>query len=464
MLKKLISHTAIYGFASQIPKVASIFSLPIITKYLTETDFGVYGLITSIVAGISILANLGLNITLTNSYYKSRNHYKIAWRQVYGALILWSIPYAVFLAAIIYLFIPLEAKENATAIILLNVLPVILFGPVMLLGSLYYQLQQKPNQIAMRVASIGILTVLLNLLLIAHYKLGYMGWFISGAISQVLLQASYWIPMNLNLKITPIFNFKKRYIFNQLKITLPTVPHFYGAYLLNSSDRIVMDVTNVSIANIGMYNAAGSVSGIFNQISGAVAQAISPMLYSSYKEGNEKTVKRLIFSVEILFLIGTAVSSIWMKEIFQILIKNKTLQTVYPTAIILSMAFNYRPMYFGANNRLFYYEKTKVLLKITFIAGLSNVILNFIFIPVFGWQVAAYTTFVCLMYMGYIGYFLKEFKETNETQFYPLFWLTLTILLTAFVYFAVDWSLLIKVILSLVFVFGGLISLRLINK
>lgn len=464
MLRKFLSDTVIYGFAGQIPRIASIFTLPIITKYLSETDFGVYGLITSIIAGVSILASLGLKMTLTNSFFKSPSHYKIAWRQVYGALIVWSIPYAAFLSIIIFIFIPPEAKENAIAIILLNVLPVVLFGPTMLLGSLYYQLKQQPKQIAVRVATTGLLTVLLNLLFIAHFRMGYMGWFWSLAISQILMQISYWFPLNFVQKITPIFNFKRRYIVNQLKITLPTVPHFYGAYLLNSSDRIIMDISNISINNIGRYNAAISVGGIFGQVSDAVAQAISPLLYGAYRDGNEKAVKRLIFSVEILFLIGTAVASIWMKEIFQFLIKNEKLQTVYPIAIILSMAYNYRPMYFGANNRLFYYEKTKILLKITFIAGIANVILNFIFIPVFGWKVAAYTAFICLMYMGYIGYFLKEFKETNSTQFYPLFWLILTVVLTVFVYFAVEWSLYIKIFLSIFIICIGIISLKYLHK
>src|SRR5690606_1021126 len=132
-----LSDTVIYGFASQIPRVASIVTLPIITKYLTEIDFGVYGLITSIVAGVTILANIGLKMTLTNSFFKSQYHYKIAWRQVYGALILWSIPYAILLCVIIYIFIPPEANENTLFIILLNILPIVLFGPTMLLGSLY---------------------------------------------------------------------------------------------------------------------------------------------------------------------------------------------------------------------------------------------------------------------------------------------------------------------------------------
>jgi O-antigen/teichoic acid export membrane protein len=71
MLKKLLSHSAIYGLASQIPKLATVLSLPIITKYLTEIDFGVYGLIIAIVAGMSALSDLGLGVVIANTFYKS---------------------------------------------------------------------------------------------------------------------------------------------------------------------------------------------------------------------------------------------------------------------------------------------------------------------------------------------------------------------------------------------------------
>ncbi len=42
MFKKLLTHSAIYGISPQLIKVANIFALPIITKDLTSTDFGIF--------------------------------------------------------------------------------------------------------------------------------------------------------------------------------------------------------------------------------------------------------------------------------------------------------------------------------------------------------------------------------------------------------------------------------------
>ncbi|QCK15920.1 hypothetical protein [Mangrovivirga cuniculi] len=68
MLKKLFSHTAIYGLAPQVTKVASFFSLPLITKELTDIDYGVAGILTAYTAALSVFSMIGLRVVLVNSF------------------------------------------------------------------------------------------------------------------------------------------------------------------------------------------------------------------------------------------------------------------------------------------------------------------------------------------------------------------------------------------------------------
>jgi O-antigen/teichoic acid export membrane protein len=445
MLKKLFSHTIIYGLAPQVPKIAGVLALPIITRYLTEVDFGVSGVITAVAASIAVLSTLGLRITLVNSFYKSPSQYKWAWRQIYGFLTLWNIPYAVVLGAILFFFIPPEAKIHQWLIIILNVLPIVFFGPTNILGNTYFQVKQLPMQIAVRTMIFGFLTVALNVYFIAYQRMGYMGWFISNCIVSMLSNISYWIPLNRKYGFSPIFNFKWRFIKQSLKISLPTVPHYYSSYLVDTSDRFVMKLVKVSTDNIGMYNAAYTVGSLIQNVGYAAGLAIGPLMNTAYKENNDKKARNLVFILQVVFFAITFSVSVWLKEIFQLLIKNAALQKVYPIGIVIVMAYNYRPMYFGANNKLFYAERTRLLVRITFIAGMINVLFNLIFIPIYGYQVAAYTTFVALMYMGYAGYYFKVFKEINKVEYYPFIWILLTVLLSLIAYFMVEAGVLIKV-------------------
>ncbi|RPA68087.1 lipopolysaccharide biosynthesis protein [Cyclobacteriaceae bacterium YHN15] len=449
MIKKLFSHTAIYGLAPQISKIAQFFVLPIITKDLTEIDFGVAGILTAYTSAISVLAILGLRIVLVNSFFKSPSQYKWAWRQLYGFLIVWNFIYASLLAILIYFVVPIEATENRLLIMILNVAPLVIFGPVGNIGSTFYQLKQKPFQIGIRTAIFGVLGVILNLYFISHLKLGYMGWFWSSFITVILSNLSYWYPVNIILGLKPIFNFKWRLIKNSLRISLPTVPHYYSGYLLNSSDKMVMDLVQIQTGEIGKYNAAYTVGNMVQQLGVAAGLAIGPILTQEFKKKNDLAARNYVFLLQGFFLIFTFILSIWLKEIFHFLIKNEVLSQMYSLGIIIVMSYNYRPMYFGSNAKLMFEEKTNIIWKVTFVAGLINVVLNLILLPIYGFEVAAYTTFIALMYMGYAGYFLPVFKKINRINFYPLRWLILTCILSVIAYYMVELNFSHKILITI---------------
>jgi len=121
-------------------------------------------------------------------------------------------------------------------------------------------------------------------------------------------------------------------------------------------------------------------------------------------------------------------------------------------------------MYLGANNRLFYLEKTKVLLKISLVAGLANVVMNIILIPYFGYQVAALTSYIALMYMGYVGYFLKDFKNNNSLSYFPIHWFILTISFTISAIFIVEINMYFKAIINFAILFILIFYLMKINR
>lgn len=464
MIKKLFLNSAIYGLAPQIVKLVNVLILPFITPFLSAEDYGVYGLVVSIVGAISVFANLGMNIALSNSITKSPNQYKWLWRQIYGFLNLWSFAYSAILGFIVYFLIPDFAIHNALWIILLNVLPVVLFGPSMTLGSMYYQLRQKPVQIALRTILIGIITAGLTVYFIRYMKLGYMGWFISSAISQFLYQFSYYIPVNFKLGLKPIYNFKRRTIKKLILLCLPILPHYYSNYILDSFDRIIMKLVGVPIGDIGKYNASYSVGNLYGSATYAANVAISPMLLQCFKKNDIATEYRLNKTIIIFFLTVTTVTALFTKEFIPFLIKSEDLKNIYPIAIIIIMSYNYRPMYVASNQKLFYLEKTKALLKVTVIAAGLSLLLNFATIPFGGVMAAAIVTFICFMYVAYSGFYIKEYKLTKRPNYHPIFWLTLTSLLTIFVYFAVEWNIYVKAIIALIISFIGFIGILKTNN
>lgn len=443
MIKKLFTHTAIYGLAPQLTRVVAFFTLPIITKDLTPVDYGVMGVITSYTTAIFALATLGLRIVLVNSFYKFPHRYLWVWRSIYGFLTWWNFVYALVMTAVIYFVVPKEVIDQRNMILFASIVPLVLFGPIAEIGSTYYQVQQKPWQVAVRSALSGILIIVLNVYFISYLKLGFMGWFWSQFVSQILFNISYFFPMYFKYRLTPILNFRWKSMRRHLNVALPILPHSYSTYLLDSSDRVVMNVLGVTTADVGRYNIAYMFGNVVQSIGMASGLALGPLMNERYINKDDVGARNLVFILQITFFAGTFLLCLWLREVFYFMIKNPDLAQMYPLGIIIIMGYNYRPMYFGANNALFFAEKTNLLWRVTLMAGVINVVLNFIAIPIFGYQAAGITTFIALMYMGYAGYYFKVFRKINTAEYYPERWLIGTIALTIVVYFLrdIDWPM-----------------------
>jgi O-antigen/teichoic acid export membrane protein len=438
MIKKILSHSAIYGLSPTIPKIAGIFVLPIITKYLTDVDYGIAGTIAAYTGLTTVFSTLGMNMVLTTLFYKYTNRYKWIWRQIYGFLQYWMIVFAVLQSVLLYFIIPDEAMENKWYIIILANFSTVFLGATSLIGNLHYRVLQTPLPIAIRNIVSGLLTVLANLIFVAHFKMGYMGWYISSFISGCFINLSYWWVVNKTWGLTPIYNFKWKTIKKYLKISLPIIPHYYSSYLLNSSNRLVMDRFGVSIGTIGNYNLAAQFGSYFEMFTGAINMAIYPMTMEQIRDNKEDIAKKMIFTMYIIIISATFLFSLWSKEIFFMLIKNDQLMNLYPLAIILVMAHNYRSMYVASSNMFFYYEKTKRLLNISFMAGLLCFVFYIIVTPLYGIWGIAVVNYIFLQYMGYSGFFMKEFKERTKIAYPYIQTLFLTVGLTVLVFFLVE--------------------------
>lgn len=460
LIKKLFSHTALYGLAPQLPKIAGIFVLPIITRYLTEEDYGIAGVVAAYTGALGVLQSLGIAVILANSFYKQPGTYRWLWRQLHGFISLWSIFYGLLLATVLYFGIPEAAHSNRWWIILLNVIPAVFFSTTQIIVFRYYQMSGKPQPLALRAVILGLITVLLNLYFIAELRLGYLGWFLSSFCSSVLSFAVFAYLIYVKVGLTPIFNFKWRLIKSSLKVSLPTIPHYYSAYLLNSSDRLVLDWLRVSTGKIGLYSFAGNFGGYFSALGDAIGMATSPIYINYYKRGENDVAayyqaRALTFFIQSGYLLFSFLVCLWLREVFYLLVSNEKLQNVYPLAIIIITGYTYRPMYLGVSTLLFFHERTTRLWKISFIAGASNVALNLLLIPIFGYQIAAVTTFFALMYMGYSGYYMSDYRAVKNLNYYPLRWLLLTTLTAAFSYYLRDIDVLYKAMITATLLAGG---------
>lgn len=459
MYKKLITNTLIYGIAPQISRVISIFVLPFITPYLIPLDYGVFGVAMAVTGTLSVFSNLGLSYILMLYFYKAPHQYKWLWRQIYGFLKIWLVFFAIIQTVFLYVFLPNETRSNFVLIALLFALPYLFFSGAAFIGANLYRFSEKAKPIAIRTVAAGLMVVVLNLITIKYLHLGYLGWFISLAASELLSNILYYFPIHFKYKLSPIYNFKIKTIKIVLKKSFPLIPHYYSIYLLDMSDRLVMKILNFPTGLIGNYNVAANFGSYFSSLHMAIGQAIGPNIFKSIKTNNHDEANKIVKIYMFITFCFTLTFSIWCKEIIHFLIRNDELTVFYVWSIGIVMAYNYRPYYVLINQYLTYNERVKILPLFTFIPGIINLLLNFILMPVFGIQVAIYTTFGCYMLMGFMAFVVKSIRHSLKTNYYPLLTLFLITGSTLLCYYIVEQKVFLKVtsnLLLLILAYGFL--------
>ena len=191
-----------------------------------------------------------------------------------------------------------------------------------------------------------------------------------------------------------------------------------------------------------------------------MGMALSPLHLKLLAEKKEHAARKLIFALQFLFLFGLFLVGLWAKEILQLLISNAELASAYVVTALIVFSYSYRPLYWGAVNLLGFASRTGQLWKISFTAGAINIILNFAFIPIWGYKTAIVTTFISLLFLGASGYRLKAFKELSKENYYPYAWLLAFIGGFILLYFAGEWSWIVKIPLSIVLLLSMIVLVQ----
>jgi O-antigen/teichoic acid export membrane protein len=269
--------------------------------------------------------------------------------------------------------------------------------------------------------------------------MGFYGWFVSAFAAKMFEFIYYAYLVHIKEGIKHGFKLDFKFIGNRLKVALPLIPTKYTNYLINNSDRAVLDIyrglgSKISLSHIGLYNIAYSFANYFSLFNNSVNSVVSPIYFKLFakNDANASSLIRHLTLIWFFFVLGAGfILSLWLKEIMMYLYPKPEFSTAYNYSILIIMSLCYRPFMVASIDRAIYNEKTGTILKITLAGGLLNVALNFAIIPFWGIQGAVITSFITYLYIGFAGFYMKEVKKYITESYRPLLIITLLVLTSA---------------------------------
>ncbi len=248
--------------------------------------------------------------------------------------------------------------------------------------------------VAVTLAMSFISPIIQYILVVTHSERGYAR-IIGAAITFIAIGGFFFI-FNA-IKGKKLFN--RDYWKYALGFNIPLLAYYMSQNIFDTSDRIMISHL-VGTDKAGIYGVAYSLAMILTFVLNAVNNSYVPWYYGKMKEGRlreNRSVSLGIAGILAVLLLGV----IWFApEIIGILAGRKyaeAVPVVPPVAMSLLLLF-YSQLFI--NVEFFYEEKTK-LVWASIGAAAANLILNWIFIRIFGFVAAAYTTLASYMIFAF---------------------------------------------------------------
>ena len=397
VLKRLLSHSAVYWVGTLLTKMIGFFLIPLYTRYLHPADYGTLELLVLTVDIISLFIGLQLAAAVARFYDGAdgiSNKNKVVSTAIILLLLLGG---AVFSSLILFSdnisYMVFGHKEHQ--ILFQIVFAAAFFGIIMQIPLLLLRILDKSKQFVIITLVQVLLTVSLTIYFVVELELGVLGIVSANAIITTLL-CGYLLATTL-AKIG--FKFSYHYTCKMVSYSAPLIPAVLGMFVLHFSDRFFLNSFS-TLEELGIYALAYKfgflLAPLLIQPFGLVW---GPKMFEIYRlENSHEIIHKIFHGYAFLAITTFFVLSLFIKEILIIM---TTPQYYMAASLVPVIALAYA---LNAINRLimtpFYTEdKTKFIGYINSVAAVVCIILNIILIKPFGAMGAAVAT---LLSFGFI--------------------------------------------------------------
>ena len=187
-----------------------------------------------------------------------------------------------------------------------------------------------------------------------------------------------------------------------LTFCIPLIPHYLSKTILNESDRIMISHF-VGNSEAGYYSVAYAIAGIMSIFNSAVAQSLDPWIYRSIKNKSLSRIGNVSYKITAFIALINLIVMTIAPEVLMIMAPEKFSTALWVIPPVTASVF-FTFMYDLFASFQFYFKKTKWIAIGSCGGAILNIILNAIFIPMFGFIAAGYTTLVCYVLFGILHY------------------------------------------------------------
>lgn len=404
-----------FAVCSFLQKGISMITMPIFTRLLTTEEYGVYTVYQSWFSLISIFATLNLSAGVFYNgmikYDNDRDGFTSSMQTLSTVSTL--LLFFVFIIGHEHISELFKLSDFLICIMMLE----LVFVSPFYLWSARKRFDYSYKPLILITTIIAVFSPIIGVIAVLNSS--------SKANARILSYAGVQIAVGICLYI---YNIKKgkrmiclKYWKYALWFNIPLIPHYLSMTVLGQADRIMIG-NMVGSSEAAIYGVAYNISQLMILVTTAISNSFNPYTYKSIKEGKYKEIGDN--AIILLIVVGSAVVllSCFGPEIIRIFAAPEYYEArwiIPPVALSVYYIFLY-PLF---SNVEFYYEANKFVMIASTLGAISNIILNYIFIKIYGYVAAGYTTLFCYMLFVVAHYYFHKRvlkKKANGIEIYNI--------------------------------------------
>lgn len=396
-----------FFIAKFITKGIAYITTPIFTRLLSAEEYGQVSVFFTWVEVLGIVAMFCLSYGVFNNgmvdYPDRRNEYS------YSMLIMSNIITIVFGIVFIISYRLIKTYIGIDEKLIILMFLVFLLQPSYNFWTAKQRYEYKYKSTVLWSIIMTTISPLIAILTIKHsnYNRAYAR-IIGGEVPLLIIYIGFYAYIAKQSKFKVDFSFwKQAFTFN-----IVLIPHYLSSYLLSSSDKIMISRI-VNDAATAYYSVAYSIASIALILWSSINASLIPYTYEKCKKKDYRAISNITIPLLFIFAVGCMAVILIAPEAVKLIAPNSYNDAMYVIPPITGGVF-FQVQYYIYANIVYYYKKPKYVMIASIIATVTNLILNYVFISMYGYMAAGYTTLFCYLIQALIDFFaMKSIVNQN---------------------------------------------------
>jgi O-antigen/teichoic acid export membrane protein len=408
----LLRQVGVYMGSNVISRAIPFLLLPILTRHLSPSDFGLVAMFMLAAVVLEPIVTLGLQGAIAVTFFDRA----VDLPRYIGTAVIVMAGIAVPIALlVIVLSAPLTEITKVPAAWLVLTVPLVFARGVG--GALLTLLRLREKVILFAVSQNLHTAALMGMAvgLIVFFGADWRGRIVAELLAWGLLAMAAVIALERGRWVRRAFVFA--YAGDLARFGLPLIPHTLGAAVMVQTDRLLL--TNlVGLSETGLYSVGFQLASVVELVAVSFNSAYAPWLFRRLPDADDRARSELVtytyvhFAGMAAFAGVVAVGMPWIAK--AVLGSHFEASSAYIPWF--SLGFLFTSWYYMVTNYIFFTRRTGWLAAVTIVTALFNIPLTYVLITINGGVGAAQSTAIALG----IGFVLTWIVSHRV---YPMPWL-----------------------------------------